>query len=117
MARAVKKPKALAKKGVARKSAVAGKVATHKTPAKKGAKPTAARKVRRRDPLATALKAHKKALEAVNALQKKLDKAVEAQKKAYARIESIKAKVAAKEAKAATKTGKPTLHDNVEDTA
>ena len=116
MARAVKKAKAPAKKGVARKSAVAGKAATRKIPAKKGAKPSAARKVRR-DPLATALKAHKKALEVVNALQKKLDKAVEAQKKAYARIESIKAKVAAKEAKAAAKTGKPTLHDNVEDTA
>lgn len=64
-----------------------------------------ARKIRH-NPLKAALKAHSQALQVVNTIQKKLDKAKEEQKKALARIEAIKAKEAAAEAKAVAKTEK-----------
>ena len=110
MARTLKKAKAPARKATARKA-----------PPKKSLKAIAVRKsVKRpvrRSSLTTALKAHKKALETVNSLQKKLDKALEAQKKAYAKIESIKAKAAAKEAKAVAKNAKADLNVDTEDAA
>ena len=100
-----------AKKKVATKKR--GRPPLKKTAVKKKARNStrkvAAKKVSRkvsRNPLITALKAHARALQAVNAIQKKLDKAKEAQKKAIARIEAIKAKEAAKEMKATVKAEK-----------
>ena len=84
-----------------------GRPASKKVAVKKTARKTARKSVSKktakklsRNTLKIALKAHANALKAVNAIQKRLDKAKEAQKKAIARIEAIKAKEAASEAKA-----------------
>jgi hypothetical protein len=77
----------------------AGKKPAVKKTARKAVRKSATKKTTRkvrRNPLKSALKAHSAALQTVNAIQKKLDKAKEAQKKAIARIEAIKAKEAAR---------------------
>jgi hypothetical protein len=87
----------------------AGKKSAVKKTARKAVRKSATKKTTRkvrRNPLKSALKAHSAALQTVNAIQKKLDKAKEAQKKAFARIEAIKAKEVANEAKAVTKVEK-----------
>ena len=69
----------------------AGKKAVAKKTARKAVRKSAVKKTTRkvsRNPLKTALKAHSLALQSVNAIQKKLDKAKKAQAKAFARIEA-----------------------------